>query len=124
MDNCQSLLEKNNQIFQNIKGTVVHTTIVTSTTGDKEAFWGVELKIPTSIINHNGEVITFTTPDSACNIMKEYLKEISQPFPLLIDKLSYLNIHFDGNYHNWSDAITSQIINPKNKIYLCDHNHH
>jgi len=106
--------------YADTEGTNVEVTVKLSTGSDVECFWGVELKLPVGKINDSGELMITRTPENVIELIKIYLTKISKPFPLLLEKIKYLNLHFDGN---WEETVINQHINPENEIYFCDHKH-
>ena len=106
--------------YSDTEGTTVFTKVKLSTTRDLESFWGVELTLPTSKILHNNLVV-MRTSDEFIDEFKTHLHKISEPFPLLIEKLKYFKVFFHGE--NWEKVIREQYINSDNEIYFCDHEH-
>ena len=106
--------------YSDTEGTTVFTKVKLSTTRDLESFWGVELTLPTSKILHNNLVVMRTSDDFIEEFTK-HLCKISEPFPLLKEKLKYFKVFFHGE--NWEKVIRQQYINSDNEIYFCDHKH-
>jgi len=90
-----------------------------SATGMNEPFWGVKLNIPVGI---KGNIFIPTkNKDDIINIFISHLYTISEPFPILLEKISKLNldIHLTQTWEQTLlDCNNDNII-----IYLCDHKH-
>lgn len=108
------------QGYENTQGTNIETVIKLSTVSNLECFWGVTVKIPVGKISDSGEVMITRSEKDVIELIMTYLKEISKPFPILLEKIRYLNLHFHGN---WEEAVIGQKLYPENEIYFCDHKH-
>ena len=120
MNNSIELNDDIYRLFEDTEGITVNTTITLSTTGENSGFWGTKLTLPVAKINNNGGIVVIFSPKLFFKYFKQYLEKISKPFPLLLEKLKYLECNFHGN---WEDEIVKQYIDNNYKIYFCDHNH-
>jgi hypothetical protein len=106
--------------YSDTEGTTIFTKVILSTTRELEPFWGVELTLPTAKILHNN-IVVMRSPDEFIKEFKIHLEKISEPFPLLKEKLKYFKVFFHGE--NWEKVILEQYMDNVNEIYFCDHEH-
>ena len=104
----------------NIDGITINTTVTLSTSNQNESFWGTTFSLPTGKINNEGKYIIFITSDQFFDNFKEHLIDISQPFPILLEKIKYLKVHC---HEKWEESIIKQYLDPSQQIYFCDHQH-
>ena len=109
-------MEKNDEII------TINTHFKLSTSKDYGPFWGVSLTLPVGQINNKGEYLIYKEPNNVIDDFKKHLKEISDPFPILKEKIDSLQINYHGD-KSWEDAILQQYLDPKEIIYFCDHCH-
>lgn len=106
--------------LNNTEGITINTEVILSTCNENSAFWGTRFSLPTGKINDEGKFVILVSSEEFFERFKEHLHNISQPFPILLERLKYLKVHC---HDNWEDAIIKQHLDPKEKIYFCDHPH-
>ena len=77
---------------------LIFVPIKLSTTGTMEPFWGVELNLPVAHLTASGEIINQMSIDDIITAFKTYLTEICKPFPILMERIKYLNISFHADW--------------------------
>ena len=98
---------------------IIFCNFCVSATGINEPFWGVKLNIPVGI---KGNIFIPTKDEKEIiNIFLTHLNEISEPFPILLERIPKLNLHIHL-IDTWEQTLLN-CYNDNITIYLCDHKH-
>ena len=108
--------------IENTEGINIITKVTLSTSNENAAFWGTTFTQHVGKINSKGEYIIFKDDKKFFNDFKEHLIRISEPFPILKERLKHLKVSYHGE-DTWENAVMKQFLDHNEEIYFCDHDH-